>query len=530
MKLAVKRAIEDRKRKEIWFDRERVEYYFKFASLCKVPDQLQGSVRQILLSDIQCFIASEMLGWRLKKNGRRRYTLTYLHVPRKWGKTVFACTLGLFSMFLKDVINPEVYIGAPDAAKSGLALKYAKNIVNASPALKARLQVKQYQIESKKLNAVFKCIPNVPQDSSNPQFFIVDECHLFSDTVMEDSLFSGQGNRDGNAMKISTAGYNKDYPYYTELEMGKKVLEGEVKADRTAYFLFMLDDEDLENFGNPEVWRKVNPHIGKTVDVDYYESRYEQALNSVLKKLDFLIKQLNVYADSTEQWIPDGIYKQCANEGEIEPGSSVFIGLDLSATRDLSSMTVLGYSEDGRFTQKTEFFMPVNPDKEVRKNGLSFKKWIDEGHITRMNKSTIDYEFIMERIQYYVANYNVIYVCYDPWNSAFIIGKVQELAETLMCRQNLASFNFPMKFFEKLLYEGMIDMGKNPVMFYCVRNVLVKPDAYGNIRPEKKSKDSDEVIDGAISLLNALMGWLDYYTDAEIGSIESALEMLKGNE
>lgn len=60
----------------------------------------------------------------------------------------------------------------------------------------------------------------------------------------------------------------------------------------------------------------------------------------------------------------------------------------------------------------------------------------------------------------------------------------------------------PTKELMKLVLEGKIAHGGNPVLRWMMDNIYVKTDPAGNIKPDKEK--STERIDGAVALIMAL--------------------------
>ncbi len=67
---------------------------------------------------------------------------------------------------------------------------------------------------------------------------------------------------------ITTASEVVDGPFYHELEGVMRVLRGETESDIMFASLFLPDVDDEE--GDPKTWAKVQPHLGITVQPDYY--------------------------------------------------------------------------------------------------------------------------------------------------------------------------------------------------------------------------------------------------------------------
>lgn len=309
-------------------------------------------------------------------------------------------------------------------------------------------------------------------------------------------------------LEISTAGFNKSYPFYEQLELGKRILNDELEQDNTFYAFYTLDEE--KEIEEPDKWIKSNPTIGTIIDYDTLLEDYNKACKTATDKDDFIIKNLNFYKDVSETWIPDEVYKECFIDYDIEnlKGCNVYLGIDLASTRDLTSLAVV-FEYESKLFVKVENFLPDNPDSVVRMNGLDLQSWIDKGYITQGELKTTDYNQIKERIKYYTENFNVISLGFDKWNSSQIIGDLQ-IDLGLYCKecpQNTSFFNYPLRYLEGLIYNKKIVMSKNPVLRWMFRNVVLFRDSNDNIKIMKnKKKDS---VDSVVALAMALAMYLE---------------------
>ena len=87
VKQAVQRHLNDLKRDDIYFDEEAAERPLKFATFTKhYKGELAGQPFDML--PFQAFIVAMIFGWKLKKNGKRRFRKAYIEISRKGGKAI----------------------------------------------------------------------------------------------------------------------------------------------------------------------------------------------------------------------------------------------------------------------------------------------------------------------------------------------------------------------------------------------------------------------------------------------------------
>lgn len=514
IKLAVQRSDNDQKRKDIYFDKSAVLRVFKFFYFIRIKNGKRYT--RFVLTPYQAWIIYEIFGYFYNDN-IRRYRYATLYTARKSGKTVFSVAIELYMLMYDQEEDPEAYLCATTREQAGQALRYSKNIVKNSPSLKRRLKVQQFQIIYEKRSGLLKVLANKPEsnDSLNPYVFIIDEMHAHPTIDFFNVMKSGIMSRE-NPLGIitSTAGFNRDYPFFKMIETAKKVLEGLIEDDITFYALYTLDDEDeVEDY---DAWVKANPNVGQTIRIDALKKEYLKAKLMPTELVNFITKNLNRYMDPLDQWIPDDQYKK--NQTTIQPPTDkrlpAFVGIDLSSVRDLASM-VLSFTDPNtnKVVSIPEFYFPQNEIKRIRDSGIDMGDWIKKGWIIEHDSPTIDHEKIYERVQYWHTVFDIQLIFYDKWNSAFLIPKIEQNM-FIDCRhfdQTTTWFNFPLKYIEKLFFGEELAMGENPVMRWMYHNIVLYFDGNMNIKIMKnKSADS---VDGPVAHAMSIGAWLEYNGD-----------------
>jgi phage terminase large subunit-like protein len=142
----------------------------------------------------------------------------------------------------------------------------------------------------------------------------------------------------------------------------------------------------------------------------------------------------------------------------------------------------------------------------TKRGQLSYQNWVNSGHICLTPGNVIDYEYIRKEINDQWDHYRVQDVGADTWNATHILTRLAEEdgREMVGFRQGYASMNEPSKELEKLIIQGSLQHGNNPVLTWMASNVAVKEDPAGNIKPVKPEKDSPQKIDGIVALVMAV--------------------------
>ena len=99
--------------------------------------------------------------------------------------------------------------------------------------------------------------------------------------------------------------------------------------------------------------------------------------------------------------------------------------------------------------------------------------------------------------------YHILEIAFDRWGAVQMTQNLEGMGFTVVpFGQGFKDMSPPTKEFYKLLMEGRIIHGGNPVMAWMAGNVVVDTDPAGNIKPTKAK--SPEKIDGIVAAIMAL--------------------------
>lgn len=527
IRLAVDRFYRDLERDEFIKDETAVRRVLAFFSLVNI--NIKNKYRQYQLIPYQAFIILNLFLFYHKETNKRRFRYMFLFVGRKNSKTVFAVALNLYFLVLDGIQDPQSLLLASTREQATISLDYAKDMVSHSPALHRRLQIMQYQIRFE-FNGSRGFMKTVASESArldgyNPSSAILDEIHAYKDDELFNVIKSGILARDNPIIiLISTAGFKIDSFCYTMVENGKNILNGTVEDDSFLVMLYTLDEKD--DYNDPETWIKSNPALGVIITPDDLLIEYNQGKNIASQLPNFLTKHLNVFVEGSTSWIPEQVLQRVNLPVDLDKylGKPCYIGVDFSSTRDLTSIVCLFRDEEsGIFDVYPLFFFANNPNRRLRQGGIDLRPWIREGYIRECQTETIDYDLIYDAFVELSEKFEIVSIAYDPFNSDLIIPRLNNLGiNSVSFPQNPKTFNFPLKYLEKLIYDRGIRFGSNPALLWNFRNVVLYEDGNGNIKIMKNR--SRDAVDGAVSLGMAIAVWLSVNLDPARESLSAYID------
>lgn len=471
--------------------------------------------RSYKLTPVQVFQMAHIFGF-MRDERRRLVRTTYLFVPRKFSKTTFAAFLAVDDMFFGDV-NAEAYIGANSLDQAKKCFNEVRNIMFYLDENQTHFRINRESVRflDHERESSVQCLTanDNTKDGLFASLVVMDEYAQARNTAtkngadLKNVLTTSMGPRlNPLTVIITTASDVLDGPCYQEIEGAKAVLRGEMENDSLFADLFMpdVDDED----GDPRTWAKVQPHIGVTVQPDFYEQEWANAQMSASNMLAFRTKLLNRFVVNEEQtWVSHEKAAQLLRDFDIDriPGRPLCVAaFDLSVRDDFSAVSYTVYDRQTRgFLTHTDYYFPRG-SLSSHPNRTLYEAWIAGGHLKLCDGDVIDVNLIAEDIMRRARNLNIVRIGYDKY-------KAQELTNILIAyggrdqlmpyTQTYGSFNQPVERFEMMAYRHppQISMNNNPINSYCLANCILDADNLGNKKPIKASPTRK--IDGAITML-----------------------------
>lgn len=183
-----------------------------------------------------------------------------------------------------------------------------------------------------------------------------------------------------------------------------------------------------------------------------------------------------------------------------------YAGLDLSSTSDITAL-VLAFpprTEDEKYILLPFFWLPEDTlELRCRRDHVLYDVWKCQGYIQTTEDNVIHYGFIEKFIENLGTIYNIREIAFDRWNATQMVQDLEDMGFTVVpFGQGYKDMSPPSKELYKLLMEGNIIHGGNPVLKWMAGNVVMRQDPAGNIKPDKEK--SVEKIDGIVATIMAL--------------------------
>lgn len=517
VKQACQRFLDDLQREDLELKNERAERVISFIQdLTHSAGKHAG--KPFILEPWEAFIVVNLYGFFWKATGRRRFRNAYIEMARKQGKSALVDALGLYHLSYDDAGAAEVLLAANSKEQATEVYKIAKRFVKILDPEATVFKPFRHDILFGEDESFFKVLASddATLDSYNCNCGIIDEYHSAPNSRVRDVIKSSQGMwEDPMLITITSPGFDKSLPCY-ELRTTCTELLSKVKSDDSFFtIIYTLDDKD--DWKDPAVWVKSNPNLGVTLHEDWLQQQVLGAMNNSSDEVGVRTKNLGQWMDTAQTWILDKYILDATAKvsDDVFKGKELFVGVDLASNQDLTAVAYM-VDRDGILYYKVEYYVPseslqTRPDKDL------YAQWVRTKSLTITPGNVTDYEYITSDILAMDKLGYIVRIAYDQYNATqWAINATNEGLPLEPFSQAIGNFNKCTKEFERKIMQGSVVLDDNPINRYCLRNVVLRMDVNGNVKPDKKQEKKK--IDGVIAMLQALAMY-QAYANTFVGKI-----------
>ena len=445
----------------------------------------------------------------VKPDGTRQYKDCGIWLPRKNAKTELATALAAYFFFcVKE--EGEIYSAAAEREQAGIIFRKLAGMIRRSPELESRCKIidSQKRIVHKTSGSIFWSLS--AEDGSkhgyNPSLVIGDEIHCWKKRDLWTALVTGSDVRaEPLFISITTAGVWEPESLECELyEYAKKVQTGSVEDP--SYLPIIYEADKDADWLDEKVWHEVNPALGDFRSLDAMRQLAHRAQHNTRLENDFRRLYLNQHTQQTTRFLSMEKWNACETDGDIEPGSAVFGGLDLASTTDIAAFCLAQKTEAG-YRLRWRFWIPQDRMVEIeRADRVPYSQWVREGLVTATPGGTVDYSVIVSDILEDAERYRLQMIGFDPWNATATSQQLEVEGLTLVqMQQGVKVMSEPSKELERCVLNGSLDHGGNKVAKWMAGNIEIWSDGNGNIKPIRpKHGASSRKIDGLVAAVMAI--------------------------
>lgn len=286
----------------------------------------------------------------------------------------------------------------------------------------------------------------------------------------------------------------------------ESILKGEYKADHVSIWWYRLDN--IDEVGNPDMWIKANPNIGRIVSYDTYQKEVERAEKVPSTRNDILAKRFGIpmegytYFFTYEETLPhrkrDYWQMPCA------------LGADLSQGDDFCAFTFLFPLAKGGFGVKTRnYITSLTLDKLPGAMRRKYDEFMKEGSLVVLNGTVLDMDDVYEDLEHHIADceYDVRCFGYDPYNAKEFVNRWQLENGAFGVEkviQGSRTESVPLGEL-KILAEQRMLLFDEELFSFAMGNCIALEDTNGNRKLYKQRRD--QKIDAVAAMLDAYVAY-----------------------
>ena len=327
--------------------------------------------------------------------------------------------------------------------------------------------------------------------------------------AIEQGAAKEQGSEENNdylIVAISSEGTVRNGPGDTIKMELMKILKGEYSAPHTSIWWYKLDS--IDEVANPDMWRKANPNLGKTVTYETYQLDVERAEQAPATRNDILAKRFGIpmegytYYFTYEETLPhrkrDYWQMPCS------------LGGDLSQGDDFCSFVFMFPLSNGCFGIKTRnYISSLTLMKLPSAMRAKYDQFMKEGSLIVLDGTVLDMMQVYDDLDNHIVErgYDVRCFGYDPYNSRDFVERWERENGPFGIEkviQGSKTESVPLGELKKLSEERMLIFDED-IMTFTMGNCIVMEDTNGNRKLLKKRYDAK--IDAVAAMMDAFVAY-----------------------
>ena len=284
------------------------------------------------------------------------------------------------------------------------------------------------------------------------------------------------------------------------------ILKGDYNNPHVSIWWYKLDSVD--EVGNPEMWMKANPNLGKTVSYETYQLDVERAEQAPAARNDILAKRFGLpmegytYFFTYDETLPhrkrDYWQMPCA------------MGADLSQGDDFCAFTFMFPLKNDCFGVKTRnYISSMTLMKLPAAMRFKYEEFMNEGSLIVLEGTVLDMMEVYDDLDRHImeCGYDVRAFGYDPYNAKEFVTRWEGENGPFGIEkviQGSRTESVPLGELKKLSEERML-LFDEAVMSYAMGNCIVMEDTNGNRKLLKKRYDAK--IDCVAAMMDAFVAF-----------------------
>ncbi|MBJ2197618.1 MAG: terminase large subunit, partial [Muribaculaceae bacterium] len=191
------------------------------------------------------------------------------------------------------------------------------------------------------------------------------------------------------------------------------------------------------DWSSEDVWRKANPSLGHTIDIEKVRNAYLSAKDNPAEENIFRQLRLNQWVKQSTRWMQMEKWDACAfpvDEREVL-GRECYGGLDLSSSIDITAFVLVfpPRNDTEKYIFLPYFWIPEeNMIRRVRRDHVPYDVWEKQGFLQTTEGDVIHYGFIENFIDGLGKKFHIKEIAFDRWGAVQMVQNLEGLGFTVV--------------------------------------------------------------------------------------------------
>lgn len=317
---------------------------------------------------------------------------------------------------------------------------------------------------------------------------------------------SDSANNDYLILAISSEGTVRNGCGDTVKMELAEILKGEYINPHVSIWWYKLDS--IDEIGDPEMWIKANPNLGKTVTYETYQLDVEKAEKAPASRNDIIAKRFGIpmegytYYFTYEETLPHR--RQTFNHLPCA------LGADLSQGDDFCAFTFLFPLSNGSFGVKTRnYISELTLMKLPAAMRAKYNIFIDEGSLIILEGAVLDMMEVYDDLDNHImrCEYDVRCFGFDPYNAKEFVSRWEQENGPFGIEkviQGAKTESVPLGELKKFSEERML-LFDEELMTFAMGNCITLEDTNGNRKLYKRRHE--QKIDAVAAMMDAYVAY-----------------------
>lgn len=284
------------------------------------------------------------------------------------------------------------------------------------------------------------------------------------------------------------------------------ILKGDIYAPWVSIWYYKLDSVD--EVGDPAMWLKANPNLGKTVSYETYQRDVDRAEKVPAARNDILAKRFGIPMEGYTYFFT---YEETLPHRRVDYyGMPCAMGADLSQGDDFCAFTFLFPLSGGRFGIKTRSYISsLTFQKLPIAMRQKYEEFMREGSLVVLEGSLLDLTQVYDDLDAHISDmqYDVRCFGFDPYNARAFVERWQTENGPFGIEkviQGSKTESVPLGELKKLAEDRLLIFDE-ALMSFAMGNAITLEDTNGNRKLWKKRHE--QKIDNVAAMMDAFIAY-----------------------